>query len=248
MILIYQDKGISELSIFALKQSLKYFFPNLNIKCVNSKYIIQEDLNNILVLIIPGGADLPYCEKLNGIGNKKIQKYIYNGGIYIGICAGAYYACSFIDFTGNNYKIKEKRELALFEGIGIGSIAEFTKNKFYDSTIKTKAVIPIYYDNNIIYSYYHGGLYFQNTTQEQVLALYKNKKPVIIHGKYGKGKFLLSGIHFEINKNNYYQFNISQNKDFFKKEEEYQIYNQLNLCDSNKIWEYLKEFLRYDIF
>lgn len=42
--------------------------------------------------VIPGGRDLPYCRDLNGYINDRIIRYVKEGGVYMGICAGAYYA------------------------------------------------------------------------------------------------------------------------------------------------------------
>ena len=48
--------------------------------------------------IMPGGADLPYCSKLNGPGNKQIQEFVRAGGSYVGFCAGAYYGSAYVEF------------------------------------------------------------------------------------------------------------------------------------------------------
>ena len=73
------------------------------------------------LLVMPGGADLPYCERLNGRGNAVIDKFVRNGGSYLGLCAGAYYACRFVEFeVGSSMEVKGSRELGFYPGIGRG--------------------------------------------------------------------------------------------------------------------------------
>ena len=84
---------------------------------------------------MPGGADVPYCQALDGHGNKLIRgmqliqcqysrsrfekqltqgknwavvsaDFVEAGGAYLGLCAGAYYACARIEFElGTRYAL-----------------------------------------------------------------------------------------------------------------------------------------------
>ena len=75
------------------------------------------------LLILPGGRDMPYCLLLNGQGNTEIKEYVRSGGSYLGICAGAYYGCEFIEFekTDPVLSVCGPRELGFFKGTGRGS-------------------------------------------------------------------------------------------------------------------------------
>lgn len=86
---------------------------------VNGKFFEYCDL-----LVMPGGADKPYCEKLNGQGNKNIRAFIENGGRYYGTCAGAYYGAATLLFDEQNPigRINETRELKLFNGEARGPL------------------------------------------------------------------------------------------------------------------------------
>lgn len=71
---------------------------------------------------MPGGADLPYCAHLNGHGNALIREYVEAGGSYLGLCAGAYYACARVEFeVGTRLEVQGDRELCFFPGIAKGS-------------------------------------------------------------------------------------------------------------------------------
>ena len=78
MILIYKDIGVGEHVLHCLEKALNK--RNQQILMIDSEFIINEDLSPYKSLIIPGGADLPYCEKLNGMGNQKIKNFVANGG------------------------------------------------------------------------------------------------------------------------------------------------------------------------
>jgi len=52
------------------------------------------------LLVLPGGADLPYARRLNGPdGNGRIRAFVAErGGAVLGLCAGAYYLCSRVEW------------------------------------------------------------------------------------------------------------------------------------------------------
>ncbi|UUZ62721.1 BPL-N domain-containing protein [Polaromonas sp. P1-6] len=54
--------------------------------------------DDAVLFVMPGGADLPFCQALNGAPNERIRRFVEEGGAYLGICAGAYYACREIAF------------------------------------------------------------------------------------------------------------------------------------------------------
>ena len=70
------------------------------------------------LLVMPGGRDLPYVDRLSGAGNAKIKEFIRHGSGYLGICAGAYYGCSLVEFAQGDplLEVCGARELALYPG------------------------------------------------------------------------------------------------------------------------------------
>jgi biotin--protein ligase len=86
-----------------------------------SELLASSWQKNAFCLIIPGGEDTAYAEKLNRAGNRIIREYVENGGIFLGICAGAYYASRRIVFDPNGPDdIKAERELGFFPGTVVG--------------------------------------------------------------------------------------------------------------------------------
>ena len=76
------------------------------------------------LLVMPGGKDLPYVERLAGKGNESISHFVRNGGGYLGICAGAYYGCSAVQFAQGDplLEVVGPRELSFFNGISQGPV------------------------------------------------------------------------------------------------------------------------------
>ena len=75
--------------------------------------------------MFPGGRDLPYCAQLNGErGAGRVARYVRDGGSYLGLCAGAYFAAARVDFElGTPLEVTGPRELAFFPGAAVGAVA-----------------------------------------------------------------------------------------------------------------------------
>ena len=227
---VYDDEGASALSVRSALATMPQRLPNsliITVQTLSSQDIINNVLNDQIdhqskgILVMPGGADLPYCQQLNGVGNENIRQFISSGNIYIGICAGGYYGARNIEFTGQSYKngskksyeINGARELALFSGMAIGSIASFTNGQLYDETVKSKAMVTLNYANGQQDKvYYHGGAYFvgDKDVDFKVVATYSDGKNAVVSGNFGKGQYLLSGVHFELCADVYKRYAVAQ--------------------------------------
>ena len=74
---------------------------------------------------MPGGADLPYCKHLETQGGTDIiREYVQGGGSYLGLCAGAYFACGAVEFEVGHptMEVCGPRQLHFFPGTGRGSV------------------------------------------------------------------------------------------------------------------------------
>lgn len=160
------------------------------------------------LLIMPGGADLPYMHTLNGIGNQKIRDFVNNGGSYLGICAGAYYSGSYVSFALKTaIEVKGPRELAFFEGTVEGPLLapyDYRSNSGCRAAKLTWEGLEGFEEGTQFEVFYNGGGYFEATPQNQgtykTLANYGpsfDSKPAIIEVKVGSGTVILSGPHWE---------------------------------------------------
>lgn len=193
-IVIYQDEGVGEFGLKCLAQ----FFRDDEVWFANAEAVIDGRVLGMAdMFVMPGGADLPYCAKLNGAGNENIRTYVEDGGTYLGVCAGAYYACKSIEWNkGHADEITGKRELAFVNATAIGPINELAPP--YNATLQSAAVIDL--EGNSVY--YNGGPYFRvNNKSTDVLARYRGlpfDAPAIVRASVGEGQVILSGVHFEI--------------------------------------------------
>ncbi len=169
---------------------------------LSAQDLIHSDWeSHATLLIMPGGRDRLFHAALQGKGNAKIRSFVEKGGIYLGLCAGAYYACSSIEFDkGNPLEVCENRELQFFPGTAIGPA--YGKGTFqYDtpSTIRAaKLTTPI----GTFHAYHNGGCTFSGDLSLcRILARYldiEGHPPAIIECSIGQGKAILSGAHLEM--------------------------------------------------
>lgn len=199
-ILIYQDyihnNGV-------LYRALCRHFGTDNVGFCDADEIIGGDLDSSVTLfVMPGGADLYYAEKLNGKGNKAIRHYVENGGVYLGICAGAYYGCAALEWAKGSYaEISGPRELAFFSGKAVGPLHELIEN--HDVSQSHDAAPELIWDEeHESHVLYRGGPVFVPSRLADnftVLAHYKlpGNPAAIIECKVGAGKAVLCSPHLE---------------------------------------------------
>ena len=129
---MYSDGGVGAapecvaMAVASLKDAIS--------KAGDTEYIIRTTTSEELkgsnwqdscrLLVMPGGHDLPYCKELNGTGNAKISGFVTSGGSYLGICAGAYYGSSYVEFDKGvpGMEVVGPRELAFFKVKAIGPV------------------------------------------------------------------------------------------------------------------------------
>lgn len=203
-IIIYQDEGVSQFCIECLLSELTDY----PVKLINANELIHTNWGKEASLfIMPGGRDLPYVAKLNGAGNAKIKQYVESGGIYLGLCAGAYYGSGYVDFDRNgSLEVLGERELQFFPGTAKGP-AYGTGTYFYNSEKGAQVSwIELHTENGPIATraYFNGGCYFEDVDRfpnTRVLAKFQKiegNPPAIIECKVGKGIAILSGVHLEV--------------------------------------------------
>ncbi|CAL8470467.1 g10009 [Coccomyxa elongata] len=124
---VYDGEGAGSRSVLSTVESLRNTLsPEFQLQVAQigpEELLAGEWQDGCLMLVMPGGADLPYCRQLNGRGNRLIREYVEAGNAYLGLCAGAYYACSFVEFAlGTRLEVRGPRELAFFPGVAVGPV------------------------------------------------------------------------------------------------------------------------------
>lgn len=207
-ILIYRDYGCADVN--NLYRTLKENFDrqNVAVEMTDAAEILKRNAlnSNVLAFFMPGGAATPYRTKLGYQGNEKIRDYVKNGGVYFGICAGAYYASSCCRFEEDvpNLAVVEDYGLNLVEADAVGTLKKDLKINPYSRTPSSLAVTSVVWneDGEKHSVFYHGGPKFEihNMKNHEVLASYgdvSENPPAIVFRRFGKGAAILSGVHFE---------------------------------------------------
>ncbi|MFZ0565070.1 MAG: BPL-N domain-containing protein [Chlamydiales bacterium] len=203
-ILVYLDAGVAPRSfrhtLKALKEELGHLF---RIQKVDHQFFLKSPWEEKTALIVmPGGRDVPYHAHLRGEANRRIQAFVKEGGCYFGICAGAYYGASEVEFEkGEELEVCESRELAFFPGKAIGPV--FEKGVFrYDSESGSRNA-NIQWEGGVCSLYFNGGCYFKKAetySNVKVIGYYLDlpqAPAAVVECKVGKGKAILSGVHPE---------------------------------------------------
>ena len=177
---------------------------------VNGEDIISGCLDGFDVLAWPGGHYPAYWE-VGLEGKSKIQEFISDGGGYIGMCAGAWWACDYMvwmadpDYPPPEYKVEgDELNLDLFPGVARGPIEEITP--FYTGTMTrinivdhTHPITSSLPDHMQIL--YWGGPHLlpYESADVTILGRYDvTGTPAIVAFEYGDGRVFLCGPHPEI--------------------------------------------------
>ncbi len=124
-ILIYRDYGCDDVG--GLVREIKKYFTSMGCEILytDAAGIKSGDLKeNVLALFMPGGTVMSYALKLGLTGNQKISEYVKAGGVYFGLCAGAYYACKKVIFEKDvpELSVVSQNSLSLFEATAVGTL------------------------------------------------------------------------------------------------------------------------------
>ena len=202
--------------VFTLRRLLS---PRYAVLTVTGDALVHEPWPaTCALLVLPGGADQGYCRALDGVGNRRIRRFLeVQGGAYLGFCAGGYYGAARCEFEVDDHKMAVfgPRELAFFPGICRGcAYAGFVYHSEAGARAVElavdKAALPGGAVPAVFRSYYNGGGVFVDAPKYkdqgvEVLASYTQKLSVdpgegmaaIVYCRIGNGGAILTGPHPE---------------------------------------------------
>lgn len=174
---------------------------------VRVRYVNADDVaNGILAerpaaFFRPGGASRYAAAKLRGRGYGAIRAYVQNGGTYVGICGGAYDACSQTRWAVDTpYEIVVENSLALFEADAIGPIREFCDPRNRDGSA-AKLVALAAGERQCTALYWGGGRFVPHAGAEYAVqarfADLSEHSAAVVSGRFGVGRWLLCSPHLE---------------------------------------------------
>jgi glutamine amidotransferase-like uncharacterized protein len=134
--------------------------------------------NDAKVWIHPGGYAGTGMNAMSPVLKRNLKNFIWNGGGYVGYCAGAFVATSTVGTT----RIR-----------GLGIIPGNTK--LYGKGIR---IFKSNWQGSERYIYWEGGPYFRNMPETvEHLAFYPNGASASVRTRYGKGRVWVTGLHPE---------------------------------------------------
>ncbi len=196
---IYTGPGVWDEGVIALENFLD--FKGLDWEEVNAWDVNRKDLSALYdAIIIPGGWAVSYKRYISDSGIQHIKELVNNGGAYIGICAGAYYAADKVAWEGRTYDYP----LDLFNGTAYGSLDSIIPWDGYTMTILNMNLddsINIYEPATEDMLFFGGPALYPNEGENvDVVARWAahNNDPAIVKFNYNQGRVLLLGPHPEI--------------------------------------------------
>ncbi|CAI9740979.1 Hypothetical predicted protein [Octopus vulgaris] len=247
---VYNGEGCGETSLSMLMESLTSSLDTRvhDVQMISAKSIIEGSwTKDAAAICFGGGYDLGFIRSLGKLGVKTIQDYVYQGGSYLGICAGAYFACDAVAFDkGGPMEVVGERHLKFFHGScegpcypGFKYNSEIGAKPALVNFVETKTTFPVYYNG--------GGACFQYENADpvkhpksKILAHFEelNNKPIaVVKNEVGLGRSVLSNVHLEFNphlldeRNEYLSQFLDALKDHEEKRKRYFVYilTHLNL-------------------
>lgn len=202
---IYEGPGVEPQAYFRISRLLKWIHPSCQVLSITADSLYHcLKKESAALLIMPGGADLPFLHALKGEPNRLIRQFVRQGGSYLGICAGAYYASKEVLFEeGGALQVKGSRELCFFPGTAEGPA--YGLRQFEYSSPRGARIARLSWGNRTVSAYFNGGCYFRNAADfpdcVNIIAGYSDlpETPAAIIGcRMGKGRAILSGVHLEV--------------------------------------------------
>lgn len=194
----FGDQSSSQSSRNAL--TFMFQWMNASTDLLYASDIIDGELSNYDMVVIPGGWAVTYNNELGTTGIAEIRRFVREGGAFFGVCAGAYFACDKVTWEGTTYDYS----LDLFDGTGVGPVEEIASWPNYDmseiSVNHSSDIIDFSGEPSTHSVMYYGGPYFESESQDGIhtLATFSaNSQSAMIAFEFNSGRVFLSGPHPE---------------------------------------------------
>ncbi len=96
-VMVYRGPGAPESGVETVVKVLKPF-PQLTITVAEPESFASLTPAQCDVVVFPGGSGSGQAKGLGEAGRQRVREFVGQGGGYVGICAGAYLACSNFDW------------------------------------------------------------------------------------------------------------------------------------------------------
>ncbi len=206
----FVDDGSRGGGVFNVARLLCYA-PQLDVTLLNGKDIRDGKLDDLDLLVIPGGSSATQFRMMGKSGAAKVREFVKKGGSYVGVCAGFHCTLNrpdriaLLPYTYINGTSGLQGQLAIDINENGAKILDVAPGRY-----------RVYYSQGPIS---RKGKAWEHGSAE-VLGIYKNSvglpgrkhydytnHPAILFGNHGKGKVAATSFHPEVNMVNYCIFN-----------------------------------------
>ncbi|WP_100934331.1 BPL-N domain-containing protein [Candidatus Chlamydia corallus] len=229
-VLVYCSEGVSPYYLRHTIRFLKHYSPQgsaLDILRVDGNFLIKNPFweESTALLVFPGGADRPYHRVLHGLGTARISEYVYEGGNFLGICAGAYFGSKMIYFyEPNGAPWQGTRDLGFFPGTAKGPAYSGEFSYVRPSGVRVSP--QLFSDFGLGYAMFNGGCIFEGSEGypevniESRYADLPGQPASIVSRVFGEGLAVLSGPHIEYLPHHcsMVEENVQQTREFLERE------------------------------
>jgi glutamine amidotransferase-like uncharacterized protein len=199
IVAIYSDRGVWPQSVVAAERMFGWM--GHEVIRVDAGQVREGALADARLLCVPGGNMYHYAEDLNAAGVESIKVFVQQGGGYVGLCGGAYFAAERVFWQGNQLSMNS---LGLFPGEARGPYEEIAV--FPDSTmclvISSQVSHPVaeaLSDSSWILYFWGPALLPDDDAEVTILGRYDAiDRPAMLAAEYDRGRAFLIGAHPEI--------------------------------------------------
>ncbi|PWN27839.1 hypothetical protein BDZ90DRAFT_173286 [Jaminaea rosea] len=221
-ILVYSGPGVSTTALAHTRKALRDLCPSYDVRPTSAEELaLQPWQANTCLVVIPGGRDLPYVAEFSkpraredGVevtAQDAVRAWVAeDGGSFVGICAGAYFASSWCSFEeGSKMEVVGPRPgLEFYPGECRGTVY---KGFVYESDAGARVVRLDAADGKRTAMHYNGGGAFMDAANQQgvtTLAKYPSDdhyiaspsyagQAAVVHCQINSGQAILFGTHPE---------------------------------------------------
>lgn len=209
---VFAGRGVDDKTTLESVRRVFKDRPDIEVRSLTARQLsgmARLDPHKIRGFMLPGGAKPQYDESIGLKGFKKIREYVAKGGIFYGICAGAYYASRELEWRPGTGEYKYKTPgLDFFNGLARGPEPALMHSEQASGEWKDACVISfeseiegqkqigqaLYWDGPVLFS----RDYYQDIDVLAHIVLEQARLPAILKIPHGKGHAILSTIHPEI--------------------------------------------------
>ncbi|GJJ08069.1 hypothetical protein Clacol_002276 [Clathrus columnatus] len=190
-VLVYEGAGVSPAclinTIFSLKKILSPYYA---VQTISADALISQPWSkSCALLVIPGGRDVPYVSSLSQAAHI-IKRYVNDGGSFLGICAGAYFASNRVEWEmGTELEVCGGRPLGFFGGTSKGSVYPGFSYQDESGAHAIDVAVRDFHPSIVRGLYFNGGGEFVDS--------FPSDKVAAVHCRVGQGRAVLWAVHLE---------------------------------------------------